>query len=133
MGTTISKTSPLFTELLQPKLVPIEMPTICLYNLEQNLIIYYPKDNGELNKLPDLTTNYIFHGLSGCSEVTQSVFVKPNKVLYQKFVELIQIFFVYNIMRQEVVRKRVEKSYMYGDKPSARKPLDILKCIKNLT
>ena len=62
MGTTISKTIPLFTELLQPKLVPIEMPTICLYNLERNLIIYYPKDNGELNKLPDMTTNYIFHG-----------------------------------------------------------------------
>ena len=65
--------------------------------------------------------------------MTQSVFVKPNKVLYQKFVELIQIFFVNNIMRQEGVRKRVEKSYMYGDKLNAREPLDILKCIKNLT
>ena len=110
------------------------MPTICPYNLEQNLIIYQ-KDNGELNKLPDMTTNYIFHGLSGCSEVTQSVFVKPNKVslLCQKFVQLIQIFFVYNIMRQGGVRKRLEKSYMYGDKLIARKPLDILKCIKNLT
>ena len=71
------------------------MPTICLYNLEQNLIIYHPKDNGDLNKLPDMTTNYIFRGLSGCSEVTQSEFVKPNKLsLYQKFVQLIQIFFV---------------------------------------
>ena len=35
-------------------LITIEIPTICLYNLEPNLIIYYRNDNGERHKLADM-------------------------------------------------------------------------------
>ena len=40
------------------QLVPIGIPTICLFNFEPNLIvqIYCPKDNEERHKLSGLTT-----------------------------------------------------------------------------